>query len=141
MHACRSRLAGKGRDHAGQQSNVRPDVRLRPTQPPWAPTCSIVDVTCANAACMHVASQNVGRWVGKNRRVTVAGPSPDHFPTAVHDLQCCFPKIKITKRPSTNNRCESREKNNFSKRKIRTPKKNQTKNSHEKHGSYTHTHE
>ena len=123
MDACMPvEIGGKGRDHAGRQSNVRPDVRLRPTQPPWAPTCLIVDVTCANAACMHVASQNVGRWVGKNRRVTVAGPSPDHFPTAAHDLQCCFPKIKITKRPSTNNGCTSREKIIFSKIKIRTPK-------------------
>ena len=26
-------IGGKGRDHAGRQSNVRPDVRLRPTQP------------------------------------------------------------------------------------------------------------
>ena len=61
----------------------------------------MIDVgTCANAACMHAASQNVGRWVGKTRRVTVHGPKPGHFPTAAHDLQCCSPKIEPQNGPA-----------------------------------------
>ena len=48
--------------------------------------------TCANAACMHAASQNVGRWVGETRRDTVRGPSPDHFPTAAHMLSVLLSK-------------------------------------------------
>ena len=53
--------------------------------------------TCANAACVHAASQNVGRWVGKNRHVSVRGPSPGHFPTAAHMLAMLLSKNQAHK--------------------------------------------
>ena len=51
------------------------------------------------AACMHVESQGVGRWVGETELVNARGPSPAYSLPVTHAGNGAFQKLKPKKGP------------------------------------------